>query len=395
MVGGDHLEVVGAQAPPQPGLVLPGAKGRGAHVLGALEVRFGEVVGRQEQVLRAGLAEDVQPLVAGARQLGDRLHGRDVHDVQGRARDLGEPDGAVGRLGLQQGLADLAVVARVGLAAGQGLLHEHVDGDAVLGVHHDQAAVLGGALHGAQDLAVVGVEDARVGHELLEAGHALLDQEVHLLQRLLVDVGDDHVEAVVDRAVALRLGVPGVQALAQGAADALHREVDDGGGASPGGGPGAGLEGVGGEGAAERQLHVGVDVDATRDHVLPGGVDDAVAGPGRGGRGAGGGEGGDTAVLDQDVGVGLVGRGDDEATADHGTAAHAGRSAGSGSAGRGGVDEGEGGPRVPAGTWPVGDAGMSGAVPGRALRGTSGTVCAAGPGYGAVSGSYASGRRSR
>ena len=35
------------------------------------------------------------------------------------------------------------------------------------------------------------------------------------------------------------------------------------------------------------------------------------------------GEGGDPAVLDQDVGVDLVGRGDDETAADDGTAAHA------------------------------------------------------------------------
>lgn len=215
VVGRHDLEVVGAQAPPQGGLVLLGPKGRAAHVLRAFEVRFREVVGRQEQVLRAGLAEDVQALVTRPCDLGDRLLRRDVHDVQRSARDLGELDGAVGCLGLQERLAHLAVEARVGLAARQRLFHEDVDRDAVLRVHHDQAAVLGGALHGAQDLAVVAVEDAGVGHELLEGGDALLDQQVHLLERLLVDVGDDHVEGVVDGAVAVGLGVPGVEALAQ------------------------------------------------------------------------------------------------------------------------------------------------------------------------------------
>ncbi len=229
----------------------------------------------------------------------------------------------MGGLGLQEGLADLAVVAGVGLAPGEGLLHEDVDGDAVLGVHHDQPAVLGGALHGPQDLAVVGVEDPGVGHELLEGGHPLLHQQVHLLERLLVDVGDDHVEGVVDRAVPLGLGVPGVQAGAQGVADALDGEVDDGGRAAPGGGPGAGLEGVGGVGAAEGHLHVGVAVDSARDDVLAARVDGPLGRERLGGRGAGRGEGGDAAVLDQDVGVDLVGRGDDEATADDGTAAHA------------------------------------------------------------------------
>lgn len=323
VVGGDHLEVVGAQAPPQRRLVLLGPERGAAHVLGALEVRLGEVVGGQEQVLRAGLPEDGQALVAGPGQLGDRLRRRDVHDVQRRPGDLGEPDGAVGRLRLQEGLADLAVEAGVGLAAGEGLLDEDVDRDAVLGVHHDQAAVLGGALHGAQDLSVVGVEDAGVRHELLEGGHPLLHQQVHLLERLLVHVGDDHVEAVVDGAVALGLGVPGVQALAQGVPDALDGEVDDGGRAAPGGGAGAGLEGVGGVGAAEGHLHVGVPVDAARNDVLAARVDDVLGGERLGRRGAGRGEGGDAAVLDQDVGVDLVGRGDDEATADDGTAAHA------------------------------------------------------------------------
>lgn len=314
------LEVVGAQAAPQGGLVLLGPKGRTAYVLRALEVRFREVVGRQEQVLRAGLAEDVQALVARPCQLGDRLLRRDVHDVQRGPRDLGELDGAVSGLGLQQRLAYLAVEARVGLSARQRLFHEDVDRDAVLGVHHDQAAVLGGALHGAQDLAVVAVEDAGVGHELLEGGDSLLDQQVHLLERLLVDVGDDHVEGVVDGALAVGLGVPGVEALAQRVADALHREVDDGGGAAPGRGPGARLEGVRGEGAAERQLHVGVGVDAARDDVLAGGVDGPLGRPRLGRRGAGRGEGDDPAVLDQDVGMDLVGRGDDEAITDDGTA---------------------------------------------------------------------------
>ena len=52
--------------------------------------------------------------------------------------------------------------------------------------------------------AVVGVEDARVGHEQLEAGDALVDQLVHRLERVVVDAADDLVEAVVDRAVARR-----------------------------------------------------------------------------------------------------------------------------------------------------------------------------------------------
>ena len=97
----------------------------------------------------------------------------------------------------------------IGLAAGERLGDEHVDGDAVLGVHHDHRPGLAGVLHRPQDLAVVGVEHAGVGHEQLEAGDALVVDEVrHRLQRLLVDAADDLVEAVVDGAVAVGLAVP-------------------------------------------------------------------------------------------------------------------------------------------------------------------------------------------
>ncbi|SCD85421.1 hypothetical protein GA0115246_106994, partial [Streptomyces sp. SolWspMP-sol7th] len=85
-----------------------------------------------------------------------------MHDVERYvARDARELDRAVRGLRLQQGLADLAVVARVGAAGGERLCDEDVDRDAVLGVHHREAAVLARALHRAQDAAVVGVEDPR------------------------------------------------------------------------------------------------------------------------------------------------------------------------------------------------------------------------------------------
>ena len=311
VVGGHHREVVGAQPPPQRGLVLLGAQRRRADVLGALEVRPREVVGGQEEVLRARLGERVVALVAGLRHLGQCRGRGQVDDVDRRVRHLRQLDRPVGGLGLQQLVAHDAVVARVGLAAGERLLDQHVDRDAVLGVHEDEPAGLGALLQRAQHLPVVGVEHAGVGHEQLEAGDALADQPLHLLQRALVDVGHDHVEAVVDRAVALGLGVPGVQALAQGGAHRLDGEVDDRRGAAPRRGPGAGLEVVGRDRAAERHLHVGVAVDAAGDDVLAGGVDDRVGRPALAGA-----QGDDLLVLDQHVDRELVGRGDDEPARD-------------------------------------------------------------------------------
>ena len=171
------------------------------------------------------------------------------------------------------GLAGEAVADRIGRAGLDGLGRDDVDGHAVLGVHHDQAAVLGGLLHRPEDRPVVAVEDARVGGEELEVRDALRDQPVHLGERVVVDVAHDHVEAVVGDGVALGLGVPGVEAVAQRCPARLDREVDDPGRPAERRGPRPGLEGVLGERPAERQLHVGVDVDPARDDVLAARVD--------------------------------------------------------------------------------------------------------------------------
>ena len=66
------------------------------------------------------------------------------------------------------------------------------------------------------------------------------------------------------------LRVPRGQPVVHVLAVALHGEVDDRGGAAPRRGARAGLERVGGERAAEGQLHVGVHVDAAGDDVLAG-----------------------------------------------------------------------------------------------------------------------------
>ncbi len=192
------------------------------------------------------------------------------------AGDLGELDRPVRRLTLELGRPGERVEPRVGVAAGHRLGDEHVDGDAVLGVHHDHRPGLAGVLHRPQDLPVVGVEHARVGHEQLEAGDPFVVDEVrHRLEGVLVDAADDLVEAVVDGAVAVGLVVPLGEAVLNVLARALDGEVDDRRDSSPGRGDRPGLERVGRGRPAEWQFHVGVDVDATGDDVLPGGVDAA------------------------------------------------------------------------------------------------------------------------
>ena len=283
-------EIIRAQVLPQLVLMALGlaAQGSGADPLRPLEARLREVVlEREVEVLRAGLAEDIPALVAGLLQDLHRLLRRHVDDVQRRAGHAGEHDRSVRCLCFGLPRPGERVVSGVGLTLGKRLRDEHVDSDAVLGVHHDHRAVVGRGLHGSKDLAVVAVEDPGVGHEELETCHAFIDKLIHRLERIVIDTADDLVEAVVDVAFASSLVMPGGKAILHSLALGLNREVDDGRGAAPRSGPGARLEGVGGVRAAEGQLHVRVAVDAAGNDVLPGGVDDAVccrleAGPERG-----------------------------------------------------------------------------------------------------------------
>src|SRR4029077_13550009 len=90
--------------------------------------------------------------------------------------------------------------------------------------------------------------------------------------------GDDHVEAVVDAGASLGFFPPGVEGVAHLRAFGLDGEVDDAGGPAHGCGSRAGFEIVGGGGAAEGHVEMGVRVDASGEDEHSGGVDYAVGG---------------------------------------------------------------------------------------------------------------------
>ena len=159
-----------------------GPERRRADELGALEA-VAEVVERQEQVLRAGLGVDRPAVVPGLADLVEGVLGRHVDEVDRGAGGLGQPDHAVRRLALEDRVAGQAVADRIGRALGDEVGGDDVDDRAVLGVHEDHAAVLGGLLEGLEDRAVVAQEHARVGREELEGRDAFLDEPVHLRQR--------------------------------------------------------------------------------------------------------------------------------------------------------------------------------------------------------------------
>ena len=184
---------------------------------------------------------------------------------------------------------------------------------AIFGVDEHEGVERGGALHDLEHEAILNHEDVGVGHEELEGGDALGCHVLHLGEGFVVlaEVGDGHVERVVDAGFAGGFGVPGGFGLGQGVAAGLQGEVDDGGGAAHGGGAGAGEVVVGGGGAAEGHVEMGVDVDAAGEHEEVGGVDQGVAC----GMDAGG-YLGDLFAFDEDVGALLAGGVDDGAVLD-------------------------------------------------------------------------------
>ncbi len=105
-----------------------------------------------------------------------------MDDVDGRARHLGEGDGAVGGFGFGEGGAAEGVEVRRGLAFGDHLGDDDVDGRAVFGVDAAEGVERGGPLHYAEHEAVVDHQDVRVGHEELEGGDALGDHLVHFAE---------------------------------------------------------------------------------------------------------------------------------------------------------------------------------------------------------------------
>ena len=154
-------------------------------------------------------------------------------------------------------------------------------------------------------------EHAGVRHEQLERRQALSNERVHLLLHLIVQLGDDHVKAVVDDGLALGLFHPRLPGVVQRLAAVLNREIDDRCRPAEGRRPRPALEVVSGCCAAKRHVEMRVDVDAARQHVLAGRIDHRVRlhvesrSDDR-----------DLLVLDQDITGIAIGRSDDGAVLD-------------------------------------------------------------------------------
>ncbi len=235
-----------------------------------------------------------------------------MHDVERRLGELGQPDGAVRGLPFHQRGAGEGVVLRCRVALGDRLLDQHLNHRTVLGVNADHTAIGAGDPHGFEQGAVVHHQHPRIGRKQLEAGHPFpVDEGLHVGERLAGDVEDDHVGGDV-HARALRPPVPVVEARPQALPPGLVGEVDEGRGATEGGRSGAGSEGVHRPGGAKVPIEVRVHVHPAGQHHEPTGVVDAdvrtdldvpADRP-------------HPAVLDQDIGAVVVGRGHDPSVPD-------------------------------------------------------------------------------
>ena len=195
-----------------------------------------------------------------------------MDDVDRSAGVFREADRPPRGLGLELLGARERVVDRIGLARRQRLLDEVVDGEAVLGVHHHEAARLLAALEHGEEEVVGHHQHVRIGEEDLERGYARVDHRLHVGECAGVRLRDRHVEAVVHVRGALGAAHPLLERRAQATRLHLQREVDEAGRAARGRGLRAGVVVVRGRSAAERHREVRVVVDRAREHEAARGV---------------------------------------------------------------------------------------------------------------------------
>src|SRR5690606_20806057 len=127
MVGREQVEHTRLDAAPAFFLRSLVAGRRRADELCAFPIHAVEVFCRQHQVLRAGLAEDLEATGAGARNLFHRLTVRYVNDDDRHIRDLGERQRPVGCLALHSGRTGRGVGARRNIASSLVLLDQVAD----------------------------------------------------------------------------------------------------------------------------------------------------------------------------------------------------------------------------------------------------------------------------
>ena len=123
---------------------------------------------------------------------------------------------------------------------------------------------------------IIDLQRVLVGHKHLDARDADGGQFGNFGHDGIGQVGDGDMEAVVDNRFVLGVALPGRHGVAQGAAFALHRKIDVGGGTAKGRRAMAGEEIVGAAHAPPGHVEMGVDINAAGQYIKPRGVDHMV-----------------------------------------------------------------------------------------------------------------------
>ena len=200
------------------------------------------------------------------------LSAGDVDDVDRHTKHTGDGDGAVGRFALHFRRARQHMTFRPGDAHCQQLLLELEHQLAVLGVHRGQRPQLQRACEAVHQHLVVGHDRVLVGHEVLEAVHAVLvHQRAHVFMYGLVPPGDGDMEAVVGGRL-LGPAAPFLVRLQQVLFRRRDHEVDDHRRAAGEARGSAAVEVLARHGSHEGQLHMRVRVDPARHDILPAGI---------------------------------------------------------------------------------------------------------------------------
>jgi hypothetical protein len=163
-----------------------------------LRRRAFEMFHGKEQILRTGFSHDRRAALAGILEHIGFSAGVHVDDVN-RGIGLGGHGGqAQGRFDRAPGRAGVSVPFRRSVPGGQGFGNQWFDDIAVFAVGHDQHAVFFGLTHGPEDGSVVEAQAVVIGGENLEGGDAHLDQGREFGGDGVVELGQVHVEGVVD-----------------------------------------------------------------------------------------------------------------------------------------------------------------------------------------------------
>ena len=261
-------------------LALHVARRRATDVLGALETRRVQVIGRQHEVLRARLRKDPEAAPLSPSNLLHGIRGGDMHEQDGHVDDLGHGDGPVRALALHGLRPGRRVEVRRRPARALELLREPGDAVGVLRVHHHHGPLATGHGQHRDDLPVVELQGL-VGHVDLERRVTLSDQRGQLAaQHVLGGIGNDQVKRVVDDGLPRRAAMVILDGGAHALSLELAREGHHGRRAAVRRRDRAREEIIGErDRVAHGLIEMAVRVDPARQHVAPGGVDLPPRGP--------------------------------------------------------------------------------------------------------------------